>query len=238
MVDDKRLATVKSAKAPVKVAASAGNLKLAKKPETSNPHVAPKRRNGLSRDKILAVATKLFAARGYAAISIRDIAGECGIGIPSIYHFFGDKDSLYVSCCEQLFGEVEATLCSSFKEGASSHSHIRDYAIALCKAMLKNHDFRRLSQMEVLQDEHRSIEEITAPHFLSPFKLLVKDIAVLAGEAGATERALLIVSLVYGQIQLQRIAQMTGSDPTHSGNPEGLAEYVLNVALPGHDWTH
>lgn len=216
--------------------AAADSSKAVKKPKVAVV-AAPKRRSGLSRDKILAVATKLFAARGYTAISIRDIAGECGIGIPSIYHFFGDKDSLYVSCCEQVFGEVEAALCGSFKEGASSHSHIRDYAIALCKEMLKNHDFRRLSQMEVLQDEHRSLEEITAPHFMSPFKLLVKDIAALAGESSATERALLIVSLVYGQIQLQRVAQMTGSDVTHGGNPERMAEFVLSVALPGHDWS-
>ncbi len=205
----------------------------AKKPRAEQA----KRRPGLSREKILSEATKLFAARGYAAISIRDIAGACGIGIPSIYHFFGDKDSLYVSCCDQLFGEVEATLCGSFKEGASSHDHIRDFTIALCKALLKNHDFRRLSQMEVLQDEHRSIEEITAPHFMSPFKLLVKDIAALIGEEGTTERAVLINALAYGQIQLQRIAQIAGTDVTHGGSPERLAEYVLNVALPGHDWS-
>lgn len=237
MVDDKRLVSVKSTKSPARAAVTVSRRKLAKTPEAASAPIVPKRRNGLSREKILTVATKLFAARGYAAISIRDIAGECGIGIPSIYHFFGDKDSLYVSCCQQLFGEVEATLCSSFKEGASSHAHVRDYAIALCKAMLQNHGFRRLSQMEVLQDEHRSLEEITAPHFLSPFKLLVKAIAALEGEGCATERALLVVSLVYGQIQLQRIAQMVGSDATHGGNPEKLAEYVLNAAMPGHNWT-
>ena len=233
MVDDKRLATAKSARTPVK-ASVAASLKLANAPAAP---VAPKRRNGLSRDKILNVATKLFAARGYAAISIRDIAGECGIGIPSIYHFFGDKDSLYVTCCQQLFGEIEATLCGCFREGASSHEHIRDYTVGLCKAMLQNQGFRRLSQMEVLQDEHRSLEEITAPHFLSPFKLLVKAIAAQEGEARATEQALLIVSLVYGQIQLQRIAQMVGSDASQGGNPEKLAQHVLNAALPGHDWS-
>lgn len=226
--------TSNSKKPVAKVAgAAAKTAKAAKQPAPA----AKRRASNLSRDRILAVATGLFAERGYAAISIRDIAGACGIGIPSIYHFFGDKDSLYVSCCEQVFCEVEARLCASFDAGSSSRTHIRNFTIALCDTLLKNHNFRRLSQMEVLQDEHRSLEEITAPHFMSPFKLLVRDIGDLIGEKPAAERALLINTLVYGQIHLQRIAQIAGADMTRVSDPVKLAESVLNVALPGLDWT-
>ena len=197
---------------------------------------APKRRNGLSRDKILAVATKLFAERGYAGISIRDIAGACGIGIPSIYHFFGDKDNLYVSCCEQLFAEVEATLSAAFKEPGTTHTHIRNFAIALCNLLLTRSDVRRLLQMELLQDEHRGIEEITAHHFISAFRLLIQGISDLVGAEGASERAFLMYALAVGQIQMQRVAQLAKTDITQGGNPEKLAQYILNVALPGHNW--
>jgi TetR/AcrR family transcriptional regulator len=196
----------------------------------------PKRRSGLSRSKILDVATKLFAQRGYSGVSIRDIAGACGIGIPSIYHFFGDKDNLYVTCCEQLFSEVEVILSGSFKEPASTHTHVRNFAIAICGVLLKRSDVRRLLQMELLQDEHRGIEEITAHHFIAAFQLLINGISELVGKEGATERAFLMYAIAVGQIQMQRVAQLAGIDVTYGGNPEKLAEHVLNVALPGHNW--
>lgn len=205
--------------------------------EAATKKTSAKRRPGLSREKILAEATKLFAARGYAAISIRDIASACGIGIPSIYHFFGDKDSLYVSCCEALFGNVEVLLSSSFKNTHSSHSNIRNFAITLCNILLKDKDVCRLLQMELLQDEHRGIEEITAHHFISAFRILIDGISDLVGAKGAAERAFLIYALPLGQIQLRRVAQLANADITQGGHAEKLAEYVLNVALPGHDWT-
>lgn len=200
------------------------------------PTEAPKRRAAPSRDKILAVATELFAERGYAGVSIRDIAGACGIGIPSIYHFFGDKDSLYVRCCEQLFGEVEAALRQSFEIPGSPQDRVRNVTIKLCEILLVKRDFRRLLQMGLLQDDDRGIEKITVNNFISAFRLMERGIAELGMRKGATERALQVFALVFGQIELHRVAQMAGVDVTGGGKPEKLALHVLNVALPGLDW--
>lgn len=50
-----------------------------------------------SREHLLDVAERHFAARGYAAVTIKDIAGELGIRQPSIYyHVPGGKEDLYV----------------------------------------------------------------------------------------------------------------------------------------------
>ena len=228
------MSTAASVIAAVKPASRKTISRVASKAATKS---SPRRRPGLSREKILAEATKLFAERGYSAISIRDIASACGIGIPSIYHFFGDKDSLYVSCCEALFGNVEVLLSNSFKKADSSHTNIRNFAITLCNILLKERDVGRLLQMELLQDEHRGIEEITAHHFISAFRILIDGISDLVGEKGAAERAFLIYALPLGQIQLRRVAQLANADITQGGHAEKLAEYVLNVALPGHDWT-
>ncbi len=50
-----------------------------------------------SREQLLEIAAKHFGARGYAAVTIRDIADELGIRQPSIYyHVPGGKQELYV----------------------------------------------------------------------------------------------------------------------------------------------
>ncbi len=76
--------------------------------DPGRPHLAS------SRDHLLDVAERHFAARGYAAVTIKDIAGELGIRQPSIYyHVPGGKEDLYVEVMLRHFerhraGAVEA----------------------------------------------------------------------------------------------------------------------------------
>lgn len=46
------------------------------------------------RNQILAIAAKLFAARGYSATTVRDIADEAGILSGSLYHHFSSKEAI------------------------------------------------------------------------------------------------------------------------------------------------
>ncbi len=195
------------------------------------------RRATPTRDKILAVATELFAERGYAGVSIRDIAGACCIGIPSIYHFFGDKETLYLKCYEQEFGEVEAELHASFNAAATTHDRLRAVTLKLCDILLRKREFRRLLQMGLLQDDNRGIEKITAKNFASVFKLFARCIAELGVADHGDELVMMIFALVFGQIELHRVGQMAGLDITGGGNPARLAQHVLGVALPSHDWS-
>lgn len=48
-----------------------------------------------SRQKILAVAEKLFAENGYHGTSTRDLARESGMNISLISYYFGNKEGLY-----------------------------------------------------------------------------------------------------------------------------------------------
>jgi AcrR family transcriptional regulator len=45
--------------------------------------------------KILEVASRLFAERGYSNVSIRDICKLAGTTAPTIYYYFGDKRGLF-----------------------------------------------------------------------------------------------------------------------------------------------
>ncbi len=47
-----------------------------------------------TRDRLLEVATRMFARRGFGATSIRDIADEAGCNLALISHYFGGKEGL------------------------------------------------------------------------------------------------------------------------------------------------
>jgi AcrR family transcriptional regulator len=50
---------------------------------------------------MLEVAGKAFAARGFHAVSMDEIAERAGISKPMLYHYFGSKEGLYVAYVRQ-----------------------------------------------------------------------------------------------------------------------------------------
>ncbi|MCI0521848.1 MAG: TetR/AcrR family transcriptional regulator [Chloroflexi bacterium] len=48
-----------------------------------------------TQEHILKVATRLFSARGFANVSIRDICDEAGVTAPTVYHYYGNKEALF-----------------------------------------------------------------------------------------------------------------------------------------------
>jgi TetR/AcrR family transcriptional regulator, cholesterol catabolism regulator len=53
------------------------------------------------RLQILDIAARHFRKRGYAAVSMRDIATEAGIRAPSLYYHFPSKDDLVIAVMER-----------------------------------------------------------------------------------------------------------------------------------------
>jgi AcrR family transcriptional regulator len=47
-----------------------------------------------TRERILAEALRLFASRGYAQVSVEEIADAAGVTKGAVYHWFTDKDDL------------------------------------------------------------------------------------------------------------------------------------------------
>ena len=53
-----------------------------------------------TRGQILAAARKSFADKGFAATTIRAVAGEAGVDPALVHHYFGSKDDLFLAALE------------------------------------------------------------------------------------------------------------------------------------------
>lgn len=57
------------------------------------------RRTG-TRDRLLFVGISLFASKGYAATSVREIADRAGVTKPVLYYYFGSKEGFFRAILE------------------------------------------------------------------------------------------------------------------------------------------
>lgn len=84
-----------------------------------------------SRERIRATALRLFAARGVAATSLREVAREAGVAPGLVVHHFGGKDGLHAAVDEFVVGLFrEAVEAVSLEGAAGEVVAARDHAAA------------------------------------------------------------------------------------------------------------
>jgi hypothetical protein len=64
------------------------------------------RRAQQTRSKLLAIATEMFADRGYLATSLGDIAQAAGVSLATLYQYFSDRSDIVAA----LAGEAAVGL--------------------------------------------------------------------------------------------------------------------------------
>ena len=63
-------------------------------------------RGAATREHIVTVATRLFAARGYEDTSIEAVLHEAGISRGSLYHHFASKEALFDAVLEGVYADL------------------------------------------------------------------------------------------------------------------------------------
>jgi len=77
------------------------------------------------RERLLAAAVPLFAAKGYAATTVRDIVGAAGVTLPVLYYHFGNKEGLFVALARQGKERFDEVRNQALREGGTAAERLR-----------------------------------------------------------------------------------------------------------------
>ena len=78
-------------------------------PKRRSDDKTPQRRDpAATRKKLLTAARREFAASGLAGARVDEIAARAGVNKQLVYHYFGDKDALYLAVLEWVYEEIRA----------------------------------------------------------------------------------------------------------------------------------
>ncbi len=97
-----------------------------------------------SRRQILDVALKLFARKGYAAATVREIVDASGITAPSLYYYFGNKEGLYMELMQTHCARIDEALESHLHTSSSAKDRLKDLVDKIFLHVANDRDFFRL----------------------------------------------------------------------------------------------
>lgn len=151
--------------------------KRAKKPATQ---ATPR---GERRARIFAAADTLFCARGYASVSVRDVAQAAEVNKALVFYYFESKD--------QLFAEVLGAYYAAHHEflgqtAAASQGPLRERVLALVGAyfewMADHAQYARLIQQEVAREsDHLPLIRSHLAELHAPIEALLGDLLPTEG---------------------------------------------------------
>jgi TetR/AcrR family transcriptional regulator len=111
----------------------------------------PQRRNpAATRKKLLTAARREFADSGLAGARVDEIADRAGVNKQLVYHYFGDKDALYLAVLEWVYEEIRSHERELNLEGLPPQRAIRKLIESSFDHLAAHPDF-----IVLLNDENR-----------------------------------------------------------------------------------
>jgi len=103
-----------------------------------------------TRGKLLKAARREFARSGLAGARVDEIAARAGVNKQLVYHYFGDKDALYLAVLEWVYEEIRTQERKLNLEGLPPERAIRKLIESSFDHLARHPDFILL-----LNDENR-----------------------------------------------------------------------------------
>ncbi len=88
-----------------------------------------------SHDALLAAARLHFARRGFGPANVREIAEAAGYTTSTLYHYFGDKQGLYV----EVYRDAERQVAAAYRAAVDRDGTRQARLLALLEAAIELH---------------------------------------------------------------------------------------------------
>jgi len=187
-----------------------------------------------TRDVILDAAERRFAERGFAGVSVREIASDAGLkNQASLYHHFKNKRALYEAVLSRGLGPlIEVVMESGLAESSAPHGNYA-FLDRMIDYLIDHRHLPRLIQRAGLDDSRYLRSVLT--RMLRPF--YSEGIAVLESAGGPWESqelphlAVGLYHLIFGYFANTALLEVVLQEDPQSADAIERQRHFLKVAL-------
>lgn len=98
-----------------------------------------------TRRQLLQAALKIFADRGFAATSVRQIVGAARVSKPALYYYFRDKAGLFDALVDHAHDERYRLMQEAAQRGKTLAEKLEEIAAAIFQFSVGNRELMRLA---------------------------------------------------------------------------------------------
>lgn len=185
------------------------------------------------RQLLLDAAVRIFAAKGYAATTVRDILRSAGVTAPVLYYHFGNKEGLFLALLNAGRERLEAAQAEALALGGPVLERIRAY----CRGSARVR--REHANLMLIVDSILAGPPEAAPAFdfrgrfraaVERLERLVQD-GISRGELRACDPRHATLALM-AAVEMSVRTRMFGLDPSSEDSLEGMLSLVLDGLMP------
>ena len=187
-------------------------------------------------DRILEVATRMFADRGYGSVTTREIAHKARVTFPTMYRRFPSKRELYLAACGSVLERAGTKYVNQVRQGGSAETRLLRFVTEIYQDLLTDPCISKLVMREILDQDEKGLQHLTR-NFFAPQYRAVRDICRELTDAQDVDRvAFSIYAVAFGYAQLSPIGRTMSISGTRWRQSASMARMILQLILPAIDW--
>jgi AcrR family transcriptional regulator len=193
------------------------------------PAERPRKRRGagLTRERLLQAADRLWSARGIRGASLDDIARDAAVTKPTLYYYFADKSGLFTEMVCSVLEQHGAGLRTASRAAPSASERLVAATTYLIRAQCSAPRLIREGGIKLTTDQQSQTRSAFFRNFFAPVQLILDD-GVRAGELRPMDTAFA------AQAVLNLIDPWIGRDARPGGRTaDQLAADIVDLVVDG-----
>jgi AcrR family transcriptional regulator len=189
-----------------------------------------------SRDAILDAAIRCFAAKGFAATTIKDLASEADVNSALLYYYFTDKQTLYRETLRHVAQRLSDSAGRRLDDDLPPDEVVRRFVQQQAEFLIANPHVPRLLLREMLEHTGRHAEQAIVSLIAGVFTTLCDVIrrgqeqGVFRADADPKYAAISTVSLVAYFVIARPVVGVALGDGLTGPTEERTREYGRHAA--------
>ena len=196
-----------------------------------------------TRARLLHAASRLFAERGYARVTVRDICKKARANVAAVNYHFGGKDGLYRAVMRHAMETMQATTEAAHAAGRDlpAAERIRAYVSVFADRLLGGHHETWIHQLMLreMSDPTPALamvaDEVLKPRMTYLSRAIAELLHCAPEDPRVVRCALSVTSQFNSLLWTRPVAKLLDADDAVPGTIDEIAEHIAGFSLGGMD---
>ena len=183
--------------------------------------------------RIMTNALPLFADHGYSGVSMRAIAAAAGLTIGTLYHYFSNKEALYMAVLQDSYATCAEQWQAIFEAPTPPLQRLRDYLLHYCTFAAENKEFVGLVKREQLEGNPQRMDLMANVLLGDQFEQTWRLLAEINPDIDARMAANSLIGMVVHHFEIAALRQRFPQHIDDYDDPAKVSEHIYRVLVYG-----